>query len=999
MAIRGTARGSWINSSIGMTEVMKTRLFSLLFLAGLASLPLSAAPVNLAPAGTATGIDAAYGSTFPRGIDGNRNGAFGAGSVWHSTDPGVSNAWYQVDLGGTYYLDRVQIFPRTDASQHTVVNFRLSVLDAADAVVWQGDFLPSTAADRAWGSAAMRGVQGRKVRIDRLNNNAPKFLTLAEFEVWGQSTPIATNLAQGKPATATPADFGTTIANGNDGNIDGDYAHAGTPIYHSTASAIGNFWQVDLESTNELGYILIFNRVDSATTSNVRLSVLDGDQAPVYAATVNISRAVQVLNANQFGIAHVLPTNVVGRYVRMETLENEFLAFGELQVFPANLDLVPPLVSGVSFSSSTQLLATVGFTEPVDPATATNAANYLWTGGPSVTSAVLLPGASAVRLGLSGLLPNASFALSVSGVKDVAGNTMVATNLAGTVPFYEINWARGGVATQSSTGYGGLPGLAIDGTTYGGFGAGSVTHNQPPEDGGWWEVDLGAEKPIGRISWWWRTDGGTEGRQDNFTWRVLDASRNPVFSETYSGRPPAPSYPHTFMVPLSGRFVRFEAPVPRIGDGSFSLAEVEVIMPYEGVSITVTQAPADQVATVNATASFGPVGAILTGVPQSGLALQWLSNNVPIPGATTPTYTTPRLALENNGDHYAAVFYIAGLASTSAVATLTVIADQVPPEVLAVTPLVDPVDGLPKLLVRYSELMDAAMAGEIWNYTLLNGLTLESVQAGADGRSALLTVSGLESLWGYYELQIQDVTDLSLNVLAPTNFSGRFAASGVNLALASLGCVATQSSTNYGGLPELAIDGNTNGAFAAGSVTHNLEPEIGGWWEVDLGSRQALGQVRLWWRNPECPDCGDRQNDFHLKVLDAFRQVVWTTNYPGHPPLPYATLDLPLGMAGRFVRFEAPVPPVGNGSFSLAEVQVFQGFLAAPYLRSIGPVTGGIEFSFDGTPDHSYSVERALVISGPWTNLTTGVVASEGLMSFTDTNAPAGGAFYRVVYP
>ena len=990
---------SWPDKTTGKTNVMKTRMLSVLFLVGLASRPVSAAPVNLAPAGTATAIDAAYGSTFARGIDGNRNGAFSAASVWHSTDPGVSNAWYQVDLGGTYSLDRVQIFPRTDTVQGTVINFRLSVLNDLDAVVWQGNFLPSTAANNAWGSSAMRGVQGRKVRIDRLNNNAPKFMTFAEIEVWGQSTPIATNLALNKPADASPAAFGTTIANGNDGNIDGDYAHTGNPIYHTGSAAIGNFWQVDLESTNELGYILIFNRVDSPTTSNVRLSVLDGSQVSVYSATVNLSRAVQVLNANQFGITHILPTNVVGRYVRIETLENEFLAFGDLQVFQANLDTVPPSISGVSFNSTTQLLATVGFTEPVDAATATNAANYLFAGGPTVTSVVLLPGDSGVLLGVDGLLPNASFSLSVSSVKDTAGNTMDATNIAGIVPFYEINWSLGGVATQSSTNYGGVPERAIDGNTYGGFGVGSVTHNQPPEDGGWWEVDLGVEKPIGRVSWWWRTDGGTEGRQDNFTWRVLDASRNPVFSETYPGRPPAPNYPHDFIAPVTGRFVRFEAPVPRVGDGSFSLAEVEVFKPYEGVSITVTQAPSDLIAPVNSSATFGPVGATLTGAPQSKLLFQWLSNSIPIPGATAPTFTTPPLTMDLSGDQYAAVFYVGGLASTSTVATLTINEDIYPPVIVGVTPQVDPLDGLTKLVLRFNEPMDPSSLGEAWNYWILNGISLDGVQVGADGQSAILTFSGLEAQWGNFELNIQDVTDLSLNSIVPTNITGRFAATGTNIALASLGCVATQSSTNYGGVPERAIDGNTNGAFTAGSVTHNLEPEIGGWWEVDLGSRQPMGQIRLWWRNPECPDCGDRQDDFGLKVLDANRQVLWATNYPGHPPLPYTTLDLPLGMAGRIVCVEAPVPPVGNGSFSLAEVQVFSGFLATSVFLSIGSVAEGIEFTFDATAGRSYGVERALILTGPWTNIATVASAPGGPTSFVDTNAPARGAFYRTVFP
>ena len=67
-----------------------------------------------------------------------------------------------------------------------------------------------------------------------------------------------------------------------------------------------------------------------------------------------------------------------------------------------------------------------------------------------------------------------------------------------------INLARqpGVVASQSSVGYNGPPRLAIDGNTDGNFANGSVTHNQPVEDGGWWEVNLGGLKDIDQIVFW-----------------------------------------------------------------------------------------------------------------------------------------------------------------------------------------------------------------------------------------------------------------------------------------------------------------------------------------------------------------------------------------------------------------------------------------------------------------------------------------------------------------
>ena len=44
---------------------------------------------------------------------------------------------------------------------------------------------------------------------------------------------------------------------------------------------------------------------------------------------------------------------------------------------------------------------------------------------------------------------------------------------------------------------------------------------------------------------------------------------------------------------------------------------------------------------------------------------------------------------------------------------------------------------------------------------------------------------------------------------------------------------ATQSSTDFGGPPHLAIDGNPDGTFTNKSVTHT-KVEANPWWELDL---------------------------------------------------------------------------------------------------------------------------------------------------------------------
>lgn len=72
------------------------------------------------------------------------------------------------------------------------------------------------------------------------------------------------------------------------------------------------------------------------------------------------------------------------------------------------------------------------------------------------------------------------------------------------------NWARAGIATQSSTYPGGDASKAIDGNTSGWWTDGSITHTADSENNDtsrpWWQVDLQETKPIAHLHIWFRDD-------------------------------------------------------------------------------------------------------------------------------------------------------------------------------------------------------------------------------------------------------------------------------------------------------------------------------------------------------------------------------------------------------------------------------------------------------------------------------------------------------------
>jgi RHS repeat-associated protein len=85
--------------------------------------------------------------------------------------------------------------------------------------------------------------------------------------------------------------------------------------------------------------------------------------------------------------------------------------------------------------------------------------------------------------------------------------------------------------------------------------------------------------------------------------------------------------------------------------------------------------------------------------------------------------------------------------------------------------------------------------------------------------------------------------------------------SGQNLAL---GKTASQSSTVLGATASRANDGNTDGNFADGSVSHT-DFQNQPWWQVDLGSSQQITSVSVWNRT-DC--CQSRTSNFNVIVSD-----------------------------------------------------------------------------------------------------------------------------------
>jgi hypothetical protein len=140
----------------------------------------------------------------------------------------------------------------------------------------------------------------------------------------------------------------------------------------------------------------------------------------------------------------------------------------------------------------------------------------------------------------------------------------------------------------------------------------------------------------------------------------------------------------------------------------------------------------------------------------------------------------------------------------------------------------------------------------------------------------------------------------------------------------ALGKPVTASSTDFGGLPTRAVDGDTNGNFTNNSVSHSdqtLQP----WLQIDLGAVSTLSSVNVWNRTDCCPE---RLNDFWVFTSatpfdttltpqqQAAQPGVWSSHRTG--PAPQVTTVAP-GVPARYVMIQLN----GTNYLSLAEVEAF----------------------------------------------------------------------------
>lgn len=167
----------------------------------------------------------------------------------------------------------------------------------------------------------------------------------------------------------------------------------------------------------------------------------------------------------------------------------------------------------------------------------------------------------------------------------------------------------------------------------------------------------------------------------------------------------------------------------------------------------------------------------------------------------------------------------------------------------------------------------------------------------------------------------------------------------------TIDATASQSSTEFDGDPSRAIDQNTNGSYADGSVTHT-ETENNAWWMATLDSTYELTSITVY--NRTDANHIDRLRNFTIEVLDDNDQITFTETITSAPN-PSVTIPIDEDVLGNRVRI---IQNSASTPLSLAEVEVFGYSHFNDVITALGNETISPMFDVFPNPAHdNISVE------------------------------------------
>ena len=604
-----------------------------------------------------------------------------------------------------------------------------------------------------------------------------------------------------------------------DGNINGHWSDGSTT---HTDAEVNPKWWVTLKDAKAINRITFSGRTDCCPERNLDLIITIRD-----ANDVELWRQEVPGLPGGFPLGLNVQPAVTGNIVRVERISTDldaegnpkktWLSIAEVQVFeadPADTTL-PTLISAGSVDGSS---VGVEFSEFVDQATAETTANYNIGGGAGVgiAAASLRPDGKTVEL--SGVSVAGSYTVTVSGVKDLAGNAAASSSASGNVlglslsevlgdasasgPSSAISSSNGEIEITAGGGdiWGKSDDFAFASTPTSGDFDVQVKLVQVEQFNEWARHSLMVRESLDADSK--HVSVGQRGLMNGgVNYSHIRSTTGGDSGYFNPGPQPGGSAKWFRLKRLGSDFVAFRSADgatweyygnARIGefDGNSyvglavsrgaKVGPIADILPmgwakwsnygaFGGASASafaITQQPANILTAQNRSASFSVAASVpsigAVELPATSLSYQWQIDAVDIDGATSSSYNIAVTPLSDNGKKVRCVVSMPGLSIASSEATLSVSADTTAPTVVSHGAITG------NISIAFDELMGASAAVAA-NYQF-GGAAVASAALLIDGKTVVLGVAGLGAS---YSLQVlASVTDLAGNPIVPVTLTG-----------------------------------------------------------------------------------------------------------------------------------------------------------------------------------------------------------------------------------
>lgn len=264
-------------------------------------------PINLALGRPATQSSTYGGRSASIAVDGSTRDLSEAHVSHTNAD---AQAYWQVDLGASFSLGKVNVWNRVDCCSGRLSNF--DVKASLDGTNW-------TSVIRVPGQGAsptvvdFGGARGRYVRVQLSGTN---FLSLAEVEVFSGS------LAFGKPATQSSTYQNLAAQTALNGRI---IDNSELDVSH-TLSQPQAWWQVDLGASHDIGAVDVYTRTDCCSNRLTNFQVRLSPDGTNWTSTIAVPGQAAFPTRVDF-------QGATGRFVRVQLVGSNFLSLTEVDVF------------------------------------------------------------------------------------------------------------------------------------------------------------------------------------------------------------------------------------------------------------------------------------------------------------------------------------------------------------------------------------------------------------------------------------------------------------------------------------------------------------------------------------------------------------------------------------------------------------------------------------------------------------------------------------------